>query len=119
VARCSGVKRDGRPCERIVPASQSYCYSHDPANADKRRRAASKAGKSTGSREITDLKQRLSAVVDGVLDGTLDRGRAAVAVQGLSALRGVLELERRVQEQEQLLERLEILERLDAARRTG
>jgi hypothetical protein len=49
-------------------------------------------------------------VVDAVLEGSQDRGRAAVAIQGLSALKGVLELERKVKEQEEILERIEALE---------
>jgi hypothetical protein len=48
--------------------------------------------------------------VDGVLDGTVDRGRAAVAVQGYNALRAALELERRIKETEELEERLTELE---------
>ena len=109
--RCSGHKPDGTSCERIVSASQSYCYAHDPARAAERRRNASRAGKSTGSREIRDLKRRISDVVDAVLDGTQDRGRAAVAIQGFNSLRGVLELERKVREVDELEARIEELER--------
>ena len=46
-----------------------------------------------------------------MLDGSQDRGRAAVAIQGLGALRGVLELERKVKETEELEERIARLER--------
>ena len=58
--RCAGKKGDGSPCERIVGSSQEYCYAHDPAFAENRKRAASKAAKSpaTGrsSREIREIK---------------------------------------------------------------
>ena len=111
MARCAGCKPNGTPCERIVPASQRYCYSHDPARENERRRNASRAGKSAGGREIRDLKRRISEVVDAVLDGSQDRGRAAVAIQGLGALRGVLDLERKVKETEELEERIAQLER--------
>jgi hypothetical protein len=110
MAVCSGIKRDGSRCTASVEAPQQYCWWHDPANADKRRRAASKGGKGGGSREIRDLKRRISDVVDAVLKGSQDRGRAAVAIQGLNALRGVLELERKIREQEEVLERIEALE---------
>jgi hypothetical protein len=112
MARCSGSKRDGRRCTTIVPPEQDYCYWHDPARAGERKRNAAKGGKSTGGREIKDLKQRISEVVDAVLGGSLDRGRAAVAVQGLSALRSVLELERKIKETDALEARLEELESL-------
>jgi antitoxin (DNA-binding transcriptional repressor) of toxin-antitoxin stability system len=109
---CTGMKRDGARCVATVDPPQEFCWWHDPANADKRRRAASKGGKGGGSREIRDLKQRISEVVDAVLDGSQDRGRAAVAIQGFNALRGVLELERKIKETDDLEVRIEALERM-------
>ena len=60
--------------------------------------------------EIRDLKKRISEVVDAVLEGSRDRGQAPVAIQGFNALKSVLELERKVKEQEEILERIEALE---------
>jgi len=94
-----------------VPAGVQWCFNHDPTRAEERRRNASRAGKSAGGREIKDLKRRISDVIDAVLEGSQDRGRAAVAIQGFNALRGVLELERKIREQEEVLERIEALER--------
>jgi len=119
MARCAGCKPNGTPCERIVPASQRYCYSHDPTRENERRRNASRAGKSAGGREIRDLKRRISEVVDAVLDGSQDRGRAAVAIQGLGALRGVLDLERKVKEADEMEARIEELERAAEEDRKG
>ena len=48
-----------------------------------------------------------------MLDGTVDRGRAAVAVQGYNALRAALELERKIRETEELAQRIEALEQAD------
>jgi translation elongation factor EF-1beta len=110
MARCAGTKRDGRQCTTIVKPQQTYCYQHDPARAEERRRNASRAGKSTGGREIKDLKQRISGVIDAVLEGSQDRGRAAVAIQGFNALRSVLEVERKVKETDELEARIEELE---------
>ena len=110
MAVCSGIKRDGSRCTATVESPKEYCWWHDPANADKRRRAASKGGKGGGSREIRDLKRRISEVIDAVLEGTQDRGRAAVAIQGLNALRSVLELERKIRELDELEARIEALE---------
>jgi hypothetical protein len=110
MAVCSGIKRDGSRCTATVEPPQEYCWWHNPANADKRRRAASKGGKGGGGKEIRDLKKRISLVIEAVLEGSQDRGRAAVAIQGFNALKGVLELERRVKEQEEILERIQALE---------
>jgi hypothetical protein len=117
VARCQGIKRDGGRCTVAVAAGVSWCFNHDPARAGERRRNASRAGKSAGGREIRDLKRRILEVIDSVLEGGQDRGRAAVAIQGFNALRGVLDLELKVREQQELIERLEALE--EQAQRGG
>ncbi len=108
--RCGGSKPDGTPCERIVGASQSYCYSHDPARSSERHRAASKAAKSKPNREIQHIKTRLSELAEGVLDGDVDRADAAVAGQLLNYLIRAVGLELKVREQLELIERLENLE---------
>jgi len=107
--RCVGTKRDGGQCTTIVKPPQTHCYQHDPDRAEERKRNASRAGRN-GGKEVRDLKRRISDVIDAVLEGSQDRGRAAVAIQGLNALRGVLELERKMRETEELEERLEALE---------
>lgn len=117
--RCPGVKRDGGRCTVIVKPPQTHCYQHDPHRVEERRRNASRAGRRSGSREVRDLKRRISEVVNGVLEGHLDRGRAAVAIQGLTALRGVLELERRIKEIEEIEERLDRVERLGLGQSAG
>ena len=114
MCRCQGIKRDGGRCTASVPPGVQWCFNHDPERAADRKRNASRAGKSAGGREIRDLKRRISDVVDAVLEGSQDRGRAAVAIQGLNALRGAVELERKIKETEELEARLEALERLQA-----
>jgi hypothetical protein len=94
-----------------VRPGETWCYNHDPARAEERKRAASRAGRSVGGREVRDLKRRISDVVDAVLEGSQDRGRAAVAIQGFNALRGALELERKVRELDEIAGRVEALER--------
>jgi hypothetical protein len=117
MARCAGTQRDGGQCTTIVKPPQTHCYQHDPARSEERRRNASRAGKSTGGREIRDLKRRISGLIDAVLGGSQDRGRAAVAIQGFNALKGVLELERKVREVDELESRLEALERATKERK--
>jgi hypothetical protein len=112
MARCQGIKRDGGRCTASVPEGSQWCFNHDPRRASERQHNASRAGKShpRASQEMKDLKRRISEVVDAVLEGSQDRGRAAVAIQGFNALKGVLELERKVKETEELEERIERLE---------
>jgi hypothetical protein len=91
-----------------------WCWSHHPDYEQARQRRASKGGKRGGrgrpQAELSDLKRRISGVIDAVLEGSQDRGRAAVAIQGFNALRAVLEQERKNKELDELMSRLEALE---------
>jgi hypothetical protein len=119
MSRCRGNKEDGSPCERIVGASQRYCYSHDPARADERRRNASRGGRAKGGGELADLKKEVKDLAAGVLDGTTDRGRAAVANQLYNTLLRVIEQERKLRELEEVAARLEALEEVLKGRKAG
>ncbi len=57
--RCAATKPDGSPCERIVGASQGYCYAQDRMHADKRKRDAAKAGRGTPDVELNEIKASL------------------------------------------------------------
>ena len=78
---CAGTKRDGSPCTVSVAEGLPYCHHHDPARSEDRRRAASKAGRSRPNAEISNVKRELLCVVDGVLQGDIERGIGAVAAQ--------------------------------------
>jgi hypothetical protein len=109
--RCAGNKRDGSLCTATVKPPQRFCWWHDPQHATQRRRAASKAGKSRGpSRELVGIKQRLSDLADDVLEGTMDKGVAAVASQVLNVYLRAVSVELKAKEQLELTERLERLE---------
>ena len=110
--RCAGIKRDNSPCTATVEPPQEYCWWHDPANAEKRRRAASKAGKAKPSRELAGIKQRLSDLADEVLAGEVDRAVAAVASQVLNVYLRAVSVELKIREQQEITERLEELETL-------
>jgi len=108
--RCAGTKRDNSPCTATVEPPKRFCWWHDPAHADKRRRAASKAGKSKPSRELAGIKQRLSDLAEDVLAGTVDRGDAAAVGQLLNTYLRAVSVELKAREQLELVERLESLE---------
>lgn len=113
--QCAGTKRDGAPCTATVSGADEYCWLHDPANAEERRRAASRAGASRGPRAAENIaggyRLRLSTIADDVIAGELDPKRAAAATQALNiALRALSvehehriggELERRIRSLEE------------------
>ena len=107
---CRATKRNGEPCTAPATASSGYCWAHDPANAEKRRRMASRAGSSKGGGEIAELKTQLKKLAADVLSGDVGRSEAAVVNQILNTRARLIELERKIREQEELEERLEALE---------
>jgi hypothetical protein len=120
---CSGIRADGGRCKAQAMRGSAYCVGHDPDQAEARQRRASKGGKRGGrgrpQADLTDLKRRISEVIDAVLEGSQDRGRAAVAIQGFNALRAVLEQERKIKETEDLEGRIQALEDLQPAKSKG
>ncbi len=112
-------KPDGERCKGEAAPGAEWCYSHDPARAEQRRRNASRGGR-TGGRgrggELVEIKAMLSDLTDKVLAGELETGRAAVANQLINTRLRAVEVERKVRETDDLLERLE---RLEATREQG
>jgi hypothetical protein len=111
-SRCRGTKRDGEPCSLSANGPDGYCWAHSPGNAEKRRRMASRAGKSKPNRELPDIKRRLSDLADDVLKGAVDRANAAVAGQLLNTYIRAVSVELKAKEQLEITERLEELEAL-------
>jgi hypothetical protein len=114
MAQCDGIKRAGGRCEVVLSGLKTHCYHHDPAQAEKRKRVASKGGRRGGrgrpQAELADIKRRLLELTDAVLDGSVNRASAAVAGQLINTLLRAVAVELRVREQEDLTERLEELE---------
>lgn len=108
--RCKATKRDGTPCTLPARDSNGLCWAHSPEHAEKRRKAASKGGKSRRGGEIVEVKARIRELAEAVIEGKVDRGKASVAFQGYGVLRGFLETERKLKEVEELEERLSQLE---------
>jgi hypothetical protein len=117
VAVCAGYKRDGSRCTATVEPPQTYCWWHDPQNAEARRRAASKAGKSRPNRELVGVKAQLQDLTRDVLAGDLETGRAAVANQLINTRLRAIEQERKNRETEDLEARIEALERASEAKK--
>jgi hypothetical protein len=116
---CAGIKRDGGRCAVVVGPGRDHCYQHDPDRADERRRNASRGGRSKGGAELPDLKKKLKDLAADVMEGKVDRGRAAVANQILNTLIRAIEQERKIRETGELAERLESLEEVLKGRRSG
>lgn len=109
-ATCSATKRDGTPCTLPSNGPSVLCWAHDPANQERRRRGQSRGGRNKASRELVDLKTKLSTLADDVLEGRVSRSNAAVAAQVLNVYLRAVSVELKVREVEDLGRRLEELE---------
>jgi hypothetical protein len=109
--QCTAVKRNTERCTLPANGPQGLCWAHDPANAEKRRRGASRGGKAKANRELPSIKARLEDLTEQVLSGELPTGPAAVANQLINTRLRAIELERKIKETDELEARLEALER--------
>ena len=109
--QCTAVKRNTERCTLPANGPQGLCWAHDPANAEKRRRGASRGGKAKANRELPSIKARLEDLTEQVLSGALETGRAAVANQLINTRLRAIELERKIKETDELEARIEALER--------
>jgi hypothetical protein len=101
-----------------------WCWSHHPEYEDARRRRASKGGKRGGrgrpQAELAAIKDRLSDLAVAVLEGSVEKGVAAVASQVLNVYLRAVSVELKAREQLELIERLEALEEaLEANKNAG
>jgi hypothetical protein len=112
--RCAAITSAGERC-KLDATNGSYCWSHDPENADERRRRARRGGKARGAGELSEIKRLLEDLTSRVLraEGTepLDTGPAAVANQLINTRLRAIEQERKIRETEDLEARIEALER--------
>ena len=108
----NGAQGTTRRCARRGPKPRrTPAQSIGLENSEERRRAASLGGKAKTSPLTRELHRRLEELTNSVVDGSLVAYRGAVAAQLINARIRLVEVERRVHEQEELVERLERLER--------
>jgi hypothetical protein len=119
--RCAGIKADGGRCKAQAMRNSQWCINHDPDQAETRRRRASKGGKRGGRgrpvAELARLDKQLEDLAADALQGSVERGVAAVVNQIINTRARLIELERKIREQEELEERLEALESVLKVRR--
>jgi hypothetical protein len=106
MAKCSGITQAGTACKGIPIDGSQWCYVHDPAHEDDRRRHGARGGKRGGrgrpQAELSDIKDRLRDMVQDVRNGTMDRADAAVCGQLYNTLIRAVSVEVRVREVEEL-----------------
>ena len=110
VDKCAAKTRNGRPCRGLVRLGSDYCPAHDPARADDRRAAASKAARSKPGGESGALKEQLKKLAEDILAKRVDPKAGAVVTQIANAHTRLLEFEKKFKEQEEFEARIAALE---------
>jgi hypothetical protein len=112
--QCAAITRGGCRCASAVLPESQYCWTHDPAAADRRREASRKGGKARANSERVkkllpaamapeEIGGRLSQVYVDVIEGRVSPKIgtcAATIARALLEVREVGELERRLEELE-------------------
>jgi hypothetical protein len=123
LAKCTAITQGGDRCKGIAIDGSDYCYAHHPDHEQDRRKAARKGGKRGGrgrpQAELSEIKQRLSDLVNDVLESRQDRADAAVVGQLLNTYIRAVSVELKAREQLEITERLEELEALLEQRKGG
>ncbi len=110
---CTAIKANGQGCRARARPGREWCFNHDPRTAEERKANAAAGGKSRSRRqthEVSRIKRRIGDATDAVLRGDLNSATAAVAFQGFNVLLRVLEVERRIREDDDFEERIAELE---------
>jgi hypothetical protein len=118
---CNAIKANGERCRGVAIERSDWCYQHDPARSEERRRNASLGGKSGGRgrrSETSEIKVELAYLTTKVLAGEIETPKVAVANQLINTRLRAVELERKVRETDELEARLRELEE-SITRQTG
>ena len=111
---CSGIRVDGGRCKAQAMRNSEWCINHHPDRSELRRRRASKGGKRGGRgrpvAELGALREENADIRRRLLEGELQPGVAAVAVQSINTDIRAVGAALKAREQEELVERLESLE---------
>lgn len=104
-AVCAGTRRDGQPCTTRVGSGELWCYHHDPALAERRKRNASRAATAKHSaigKELREVRELILELLGVLLSDNLPprvRKELQSVVQLLQCYLRAAELEMRAAEE--------------------
>ena len=111
---CSGIRADGGRCKAQPMRNSQYCLNHDPNRVEENRRRSSKGGKRGGRgrpvSELGALREENADIRRRLLEGELQPGVAAVAIQSINCDIRAVATTLKAREQGELEQRLQELE---------
>jgi hypothetical protein len=72
MSRCRATTAKGERCENAAHGSQDVCWSHDPKNAEKRSRQASRAATAKADKEVREVKREIRDLIKAVREDGFD-----------------------------------------------
>jgi hypothetical protein len=104
--QCTATKLNGEPCENVAHGPQKLCWSHDPSNAEKRRKQASKAATAKADKEVREVKREIRDLIKAVREDGFDVSRANTANRLYQTLLQYILAERGIYREEDLAVRI-------------
>jgi hypothetical protein len=110
MSTCTGTRADGYPCTADASEGSEFCWRHDPARAEDRKRNASKGGQAGGRgrggaaariREVERLKEELNQVTRALMSGELSGRAGDVAVKAINSRLRAIELDKKLRDEEE------------------
>src|SRR5215208_2425068 len=105
---CRANKRNGDPCTLPANGKQGYCWAHDPATAEQRRRRASRGGKGKAAKRVAVLWDEVKSVIEGVECERLSPSQGNTVLRGYGTLIDLAKLDIEQSELEIQQRRLEL-----------
>jgi hypothetical protein len=126
MARCSAITAKGDRCRGVVVGTSEYCAAHHPDYTERRRRGAAKGGKAKGNPtrdEVQEIRSVLRHATAQLLrperqdepgtepePRTMTRADCAVLASVCNVRLRLVEVQRKLVEQEELEQRLRDVE---------
>jgi hypothetical protein len=104
--QCSATTAKGERCTLPANGPEALCWSHDPKNAAKRRRNASKAATAKADKEIRDTKAEIRELVRMVREEDFDVSKANAVNRLYQTLLQYIIVERGIYREDDLARRI-------------
>ena len=104
--QCRATTAKGERCENAAHGSQDVCWSHDPKNAEKRSRQASRAATAKADKEIRETKAEIRELVHLVREEDFDVSKANTMNRLYQTLLQYIIVERGIYREDDLAQRI-------------
>jgi hypothetical protein len=108
--RCRATTAKGERCTLPANGPEALCWCHDPKNAAKRRRNASRAATAKADKEIRDTKAEIRELVRMVREEDFDVSKANAVNRLYQTLLQYIIVERGIYREDDLAQRIKELQ---------